>query len=147
MPRDHAEERDRIVAAARGWIGTPFHNVARVKGAGVDCAQLVAGVYEEAGVTPHIEAGYYAPQFMLHCREERLAEFVARYAHEIDERDAGPGDIVLYKVGHSFSHAAIIVDWPHEIIHAHMLSRKVIAMEPFSADMHDRQTRFFSVWR
>ena len=109
-------------------------------------AYLCSLEMEEAGLTPHIETGYYAPQFMLHSREERLAEFVARYAREIGEFEAGAGDVVLFRVAHSFSHAAIIVEWPREIIHAHKLSGKVVAMAPFVADLEGRRVRFFSPW-
>jgi cell wall-associated NlpC family hydrolase len=143
---DVAAARARVVACARAWIGTPFHDLARVKGVGVDCAQLVAAVYEEAGVVAHVDTGYYAPQFMLHSKDERLANFVLRYGREIAEADAKAGDVVLYRVGRSFSHAAIVVDWPREIIHAHKLSGKVVAMDPFAADLGGRPTRVFSVW-
>ena len=37
----------RIVAAARGWIGTPYVHQASVKGAGTDCLGLVRGIWRE----------------------------------------------------------------------------------------------------
>lgn len=146
MVEDTSATRAAVIAAAREWIGTPFHDLARVKGVGVDCAQLVAAAFHEAGVVAHIDTGHYSPQFMLHHGEERLAAFVMRYASEIDEARAGPADVVLYKVGRVFSHAAIIVEWPREIIHAHKLSGKVVAMAPDIADLQGRAKRFFSVW-
>lgn len=138
--------RSTVLAAARTWINTPFHDLARVRGVGVDCAQLLAAVYHEAGVVERVDTGTYSPQFMLHDRRERLAEFVGRYSREIAEADAGPGDVVLYRVGKSFSHAAIIVEWPHNIIHAHKLSGKVVAMDGRAADLQSRPTRFFTPW-
>jgi cell wall-associated NlpC family hydrolase len=33
-----------IVTQARGWIGTPFHHQARLKGIGCDCLGLCVGV-------------------------------------------------------------------------------------------------------
>jgi hypothetical protein len=83
---------------------------------------------------------------MLHSHEELLVDFVLRYAHEIDEAQVGPGDVVLYRVGRSFSHAAIVVDWPREIIHAHKLSNKVLAMRGDVADLEGKRRRFFSIW-
>jgi cell wall-associated NlpC family hydrolase len=144
MDETESAARVRVVSAARAWLGTPFHDLARVKGIGVDCAQLVAAVYEEAGIVPHVDTGFYAPQFMLHSREERLVNFVLRYADESDV--ANSGDLVLYRFGKSYSHAAIVVDWPHEIIHAHQMSGKVVVMNPFAADLYGRDMRFFSVW-
>ena len=39
---------DAVVAAARSWIGTPYHHQQSVKGLGVDCLGLVRGVWREA---------------------------------------------------------------------------------------------------
>jgi hypothetical protein len=36
--------RALIVAAARGWLGTPYRHQASVKGEGADCLGLVRGV-------------------------------------------------------------------------------------------------------
>ena len=35
----------RIVAEARGWIGTPYLHQATAKGAGTDCLGLLRGVW------------------------------------------------------------------------------------------------------
>jgi hypothetical protein len=40
---DEFNARIRAVAAAREWIGTPYHHMA--EGAGCDCAMLLAPVY------------------------------------------------------------------------------------------------------
>ena len=37
----------RAVDIARGWIGTPYHHQASLKGVGTDCLGLVRGVYRE----------------------------------------------------------------------------------------------------
>jgi cell wall-associated NlpC family hydrolase len=140
--------RIEIVRIARTWVGTKFHDRARIKGVGVDCVQLVAAVYEESGALAHVETPDYSPQFFLHKKgDERLIAEVMRYdAHEIEEINVGPGDLVLYKMGHSFAHAAIVADWPNEIIHAHGLSRGVIAGRPFEHDLAGRSVKFFSLW-
>lgn len=143
---DEAAQRTAVIAAARSWISTPFHDLARVKGIGVDCAQLLAAVFEEAGIISHVEPDHYSPQHFLHHPEERLTEDISRYAHEIDEASVGPGDVVIYKIAKCFAHAAIIVDWPREVIHAHKQTGMVIAMPAFHADMKGRKTRFFSFW-
>ena len=141
-----AAARVAVIDAARDWIGTPFHDMARVKGVGCDCAQLVAAAFQEAGVLPYIETGAYAPQFMLHSRDEKLVEFILRYGREIDEATVGMADVVVYRVGRSYSHAAIVVDWPGAILHAHKLSGQVVEMDGRTADLAGRATRFFSVF-
>ena len=34
-------DRAAVVAAAREWIGTPYHHMADIKGVGCDCAMLL----------------------------------------------------------------------------------------------------------
>lgn len=113
-----AEERACVVAAARTWLGTKYHHMGRVKGAGVDCLTLLAGVFEEAGLIPRVEIPYYPKDWHLHHSAERYLEGLMGYAHEI-EGPPQPGDIALWKFGRTFSHGAIVVEWP-QIIHAYI---------------------------
>ena len=51
--------RNGIVAAARGWIGTPYRHQASVKGAGTDCLGLIRGVWRETmGEEPETPPAY-----------------------------------------------------------------------------------------
>src|SRR5947207_15287704 len=103
--------RAAIVAEAISWIGTPFHHAARVKGAGVDCLMLLAEVYERAGIVPHVEPPFYVPDWHLHRDAERYLDGLGRYAHAIDTRPE-PGDIALFRFGRTFSHGAVVIEWP-----------------------------------
>ena len=143
-----SEARRRVLAAARSFLGTPFHDHGRVKHVGVDCAQLLCLVYAEAGIIPEFDPGYYPVQQFLHDHAEReiMIGFVSRFAREIPEAEVKPGDVVLYQIARAYAHAAIVVDWPGEVIHAHKLSNRVIAMPAFAYDMEGRKTRFFSFW-
>ena len=38
---------DKVVAAARRWIGTPYRHQAATRGAGCDCLGLIRGVWRE----------------------------------------------------------------------------------------------------
>ena len=141
------EARARVVAAARGWLNTPFHHAAQVKGVGVDCVHLIEAAYREAGVIEGVEIEAYSPQIMLHRGEEAVIPYLLRYGREIAEADVRAGDVALYKVGRSFSHAAIVVDWPTRIVHAHSKSGKVVEMHGLVADLSGRATRFFTPFR
>ena len=55
-------ERTRFVQCALTYVGTPYHHMGRIKGAGVDCATLLICAAEEAGLIGHVELPYYAPQ-------------------------------------------------------------------------------------
>lgn len=126
MKEQERAARDRVDAIARSFISTPFHDHGEVKGAGVDCATLLKCVFTEAGLVEPFKLDHYSPQFFLHQTQERYLGWVTRFAREIPEAEARPGDIVLHKIGHVFAHGAIIVNpgWPN-IIHAHFAAKCV----------------------
>lgn len=141
---DHEAERDKIIAVARSWIGTPFHDGARLKGIGVDCAMLLAGVWEEAGLIPRQQIEPYSPQFMLHRDDPLFENFVRKFARQVESPQRA--DIVLYKVGRSFSHGAIVVEWPGAIIHAFKNFRFVAETHSDEATLRGLPRKFFSFW-
>lgn len=111
-------ERVAVVNEVRSWLGTPYHHEARVKGVGVDCAQLLIGVYSAVGLAPPPAVEHYPPDWHLHRTAERYLSIVLDHAREIP----GPplaGDIVLWRFGRCFSHGAIVVEWPL-VIHAYL---------------------------
>lgn len=113
---DETAQRAAVVAAARSWLRTPFHHRARVKGAGADCGTLVAACFEEAGLVPRLELPDYSPQWHLNRHDEHYLALIRAHMGEIDD-DPQPGDVALWRIGRTFSHAAIVVAWP-VIIHA-----------------------------
>lgn len=121
------DERARVVAVAESWLGTKFHHAARVKGAGVDCIQLIAAVYEEAALLPHVEVrADYPPDWFMHRTEEKILERVGRYFEPV--LMCAPGDLVLFRLGRAVSHAGIIAPaWPR-MIHA-MAAQNVQAQD------------------
>ena len=134
--------RERVVEEARAWLLTPYHHMARIKGAGVDCLTLLAEVYERAGIIPHAEIPFYPPDWNLHRDEERYLKGVMQYAREIDGPPL-PGDIAVFKFGRTFAHGVIVTEWP-KFISANMDLRQVIdgsADDPYYAP---RPRKFFS---
>lgn len=136
MP-DIESERAAVVAEARRWLRTPYHHMGRVKGAGVDCATLLAEVYALAGVVPPVAIPYYPPDWHLHRDAERYLGFVLEHAIELSAVSSQlsatkaqpkadspeliapfPADIALWRFGRCFSHGAIVIDWPL-VIHAY----------------------------
>lgn len=130
-PSCEAFERAAVVAEARSWLRTPYHHMGRVKGAGVDCATLLAEVYARTGVIAPVSIPYYPPDWHLHRDAERYLGFVLDYAQEIScvaqasaesrrepSCEAKPGDLALWRFGRCFSHGAIVIDWPL-VIHAY----------------------------
>ncbi len=52
---------ERVVALARGWIGTPYRHQASLRGAGTDCLGLLRGIWRELyGAEPEVVPAYTA---------------------------------------------------------------------------------------
>lgn len=102
--------RLEVVQAALGWLGTPYHHQARVKGVGVDCIGLVIGVARElALVPPEFDVGAYprvpgAGQLMAHAREHMV---------EIERAAMQAGDVVALAFERDPQHFGILVDYRH----------------------------------
>jgi NlpC/P60 family putative phage cell wall peptidase len=43
----NAADPEKIIAVARSWLGTPYHDQASLKGVGCDCLGLARGVWRE----------------------------------------------------------------------------------------------------
>lgn len=110
--------RDRIVAEALSWNGTPWRHEQAVKGHGVDCAQFMRSTYVNCGaeIKP-IE--HYPSDWHLHRGEERFLNMVSEYCDEIDESELEPGDIMLWRWGRCYSHGGIYLG-NRQVIHAVM---------------------------
>lgn len=128
-----------LVEAARGWLLTPWHHAARVRGVGVDCAQLVNAVYHAALGTPLVEVEYSPDQYLHHGREA-LLECLDTFARPVPA--AQPGDVVVYRFGRAMSHAGIIVDWP-QIIHASRPDRMVLLADGEGGHLTGRPRMYY----
>jgi hypothetical protein len=116
------EQRENIVKVAESWYGTPYRDCSAFKGpkGGVDCGQLIKAVFIEAGHRP--ADGIPVPQtystsVWQHKNDTTYIDTVEKYMREISESEVKAGDVVLYKMGRAFAHAAIIKIWPEHIIH------------------------------
>ena len=125
--RGPMDNRLRIVLEAHEWVGTPYHHQARVKGVGVDCAQLVAGVAEN--VFPRLKPinnQVYSVEWHLHNKEEKMCQIIESFKcteKPIDQRF--PGDIITFKFGRVQSHMGILIE-DNQFIHARMDIKKVV---------------------
>ncbi len=114
--------RRKVCDEARSWICTPYHHMGRVKGAGTDCAMLLAEVYARAGIVPHIEVEYYPEDWHLHKNVERFLAQITSRCIEVERPE--PGDVVLFHFGKVYSHGAIVLDFPL-LVHANRGARLV----------------------
>ncbi len=80
---NEAEQRAAVVAEARSWIGTRYHNCADVKGAGVDCGMLLVRVFVDTGLCQPFDPRPYPPDWHLHRSEEKYLGFLFDRCHEV----------------------------------------------------------------
>jgi len=118
LPLEEQQQRLAVVQEALTWLPTPYLHQGRVRGAGVDCGQFLAAVFEDTGVIQPTKIEDYPHDWHLHRSEERYLEIVERVAHKVD-RAPLPGDIILYRFDKAMSHGAIVTKWP-ELIHAYI---------------------------
>jgi NlpC/P60 family putative phage cell wall peptidase len=136
------QERARVIAEARTWLGTPYHPMGRIKGVGVDCATLLCEVYEATGVVQHVDPGTYAPDWHLHHGAEQYLGWLQKYA--VETVAPMPGDVIVWRFGRCFAHGAILVD-DQTIIHSY-LGQGVRLEDRHAAVFADRAVKYFTMW-
>ena len=137
--------RDDVVQEAKTWLGTPYHHHAHIKGAGVDCAQILLEVYSAIGLAERPDVGHYAPDWMLHRSEEVYLSWLDKYCKQITQQEAQAGDIVMFKFGRCFSHSGIILQYPL-IIHAHITDNCCYA-DATQGDLAGRARLFYTLFK
>ena len=112
---------ERVVALARGWIGTPYAHQASCKGAGADCLGLLRGVWRELRGAEPEKPGAYTPDWSETDGVERLLPAARRHMVEVEV--ARVGDVLLFRLGRNVvKHVAILSDdtlGAEKIIHAY----------------------------
>jgi len=143
--------RSLVVAAARSWLGTPYHHAADVKGAGVDCAMILIRVFADLGLIENFDPRPYTKDWFLHRDEERYMGHLLARAREVDPSTGSgplPGDIMLFKIGRCFAHGGIVVVAdPLAIVHAFAPARRVVEDQVHRCpDLAEKPRKFFSYW-
>ncbi len=100
----------RIVRAARGWLGTPYHDQASVKGVGCDCLGLIRGVWREVVGPEPMPVPPYSRDWGEAGPQEVLVEAARAAMIELPIEAARTGDVVLFRMrqGAIAKHAGIL---------------------------------------
>lgn len=115
--------REEAVAIAATFRGTPYVMGGYIKGAGVDCATLLACYLQECGFANQGDFGdvpIYHHDWFCHAANERYMLRLIRHAPKTLDTicrgtvDAQPGSMALFRsVGSRvFNHGGIITKWP-----------------------------------
>lgn len=114
--------RDKILEAARSWIGVPWLHQGRSRH-GVDCVGLIVKVAHDLGISDYDSNDYqrrtHGHAFLRHFRENMKEKPIA---------EAAPGDVMLFRDSSYPCHSSIIGK-DHRgltIIHAYAIRRRVV---------------------
>jgi NlpC/P60 family putative phage cell wall peptidase len=90
--------RARVIAAARSWLGTPYHDQASVRGAGCDCLGLARGVWREVVGPEPFPIPPYSRDWGEAGPREVLAEGARACMIEVAPAEAPPGALLIFRM-------------------------------------------------
>ncbi len=96
-----------VISAARGWLGTPYHDQASLKGVGCDCLGLIRGVWREVVGPEPLEMPPYSRGWGEMGRHELLIE-AARGCMVPSGLVAGAVVVLRMRAGAIAKHAGIL---------------------------------------
>lgn len=88
-----------VLTIARAWIGTPYLHQSSVQGVGCDCLGLARGIWRALHGDEPWEVPPYSRDWGEAGRREVLAEAARSALIELSLADAGPGTLILFRMG------------------------------------------------
>jgi NlpC/P60 family putative phage cell wall peptidase len=115
-----AADPGHVIAAPRGWLGTPYHDQASVKGVGCDCLGLVRGVWRELYGPEPLPIPPYSRDWGETGIREPLADAARAVMLEVPVAGIVPGALILFRMraGAVAKHCGILTE-PDRFIHAY----------------------------
>jgi len=115
-----AADPNAVIAAARAWLGTPYHDQASLRGVGCDCLGLARGVWRDVvGAEPQA-----IPPYSRDWGETGMHEVLAIGARgmmiEIPVAEICPGTLVLFRMApRAIAKHVGILTTPDRFIHGY----------------------------
>ena len=131
----------KVVLAARGWIGTPYRHQASCRGAGTDCLGLVRGVWRDVIGPEPAEIPPYTQDWAEPQGDELLWQAALRYFRP---KPSGAvweaGDLLLFRMrdGAIAKHLGVLSQAAPEARFIHAYSGHGVVESPLSAPWRRR---------
>lgn len=140
---DGRHTAEAVVAAARTWIGTPYHHQASLKGVGADCLGLIRGVWRDLYGDEAERPPGYSRDWGEVSGEETLIAAAARHMIARGRAAPEPGDVLIFRMraGAVAKHAGVLAT-PATMIHA--TEDRLAAEVPYGAWWRRRLAAVFS---
>jgi len=111
---------ERIIAAARAWLGTPYHDQASLRGTGCDCVGLARGVWREVVGPEPFPFPPYSRDWGETESRELVAEVARRMMIEVPVTNACPGAMIVFRMmPRAIAKHVGILTAPGSFIHAY----------------------------
>jgi NlpC/P60 family putative phage cell wall peptidase len=127
----------RVIAIARSWLGTPYHDQASLRGVGCDCLGLARGIWRDVVGPEPFPIPPYSRDWGETGPREVLAEGARRMMIEVLPAEAGPGALVLFRMKpRAIAKHVGILTAPDSFLHAY--ERLGVIEEPLSPSWRRR---------
>jgi len=130
----------RVVAEARGWLGTPYRHQGSARGVGCDCLGLIRGVWRAmAGADPEAMPRY-TPDWGEPRGEEVLFAAAERHLVRVRDGTVAPGEVLLFRMrtGAVAKHLGIAAAGAAGPTFIHAMSGRGVVESPLSAPWRRR---------
>lgn len=133
--------RQELCNEARTWEGTKWQHQAMVKGVGVDCAMLIAGIAINVGLVEKSllkKVPSYPMQWHINQDFPLLEKIMTDFGCvKKDDLEFEPGDIVVFQFGRVPSHLGMVLD-DKLMIHAYQGTLGKTVINSISGQWIDR---------
>lgn len=107
------EERERLaIAAAHSWAGTKHVNRLAIRGAGIDCVNLIAEIMIAAGLIQRRRLPFYDERLGALRERNIIEDLLLNHFNAVRISPDEPpkfGDIVVCKCGRQTNHVGMII--------------------------------------
>ena len=136
--------RQDVVNEAKKWLGARWEHQQCLQYKAADCGMILIDIFATCGIIERPKVEPYPRDWALHQTDERYLGYVEQHCKKVLHRSPLPGDIAIWKFGNTYSHGAVVIDWPL-ILHAQVKDGVVLA-DASCGSLSSREVLFYSAF-